>query len=113
MLDRFEDMLGMGVSFSRFSISTRLVHLTTQPILVGISHRVKLVFRIDAQRNGLIPVMPNWPPNLRQYNDFVSGDVVLLDGFAEHDFRKAITVHVGGIKRVDAEVVGCFDMFDA
>lgn len=36
----------------------------------------------------------------------------MLDGFAEHDFRKTVRVNIGGVESVDAQVISCFDVLD-
>jgi len=39
----------------------------------------------------------------------VARNVILLDGFADNDFRGAVGVGVGGIPRVEAGIVGGFE----
>lgn len=66
------------------------------------------VGKLDVHHSGLFA---DGSKALRQYNKFLARDLVLFDGVADHLFRNAVGVDVGGVPGVEATIVSSFEEF--
>lgn len=71
---------------------------------------------LDLLRSGEEQVVPsstcNWEVDFGHDDNFVTGQVELLDSFAEDDFGTTVGVDVSSIEGVDTQVVGSFDVLE-
>lgn len=78
-----------------------------------LTSAVHVVFRLcdilsvhDSSDAGLLA---NVAIALAQNDDFVPRDVILLDRLADDPLANTVTVDIGGVPRVEATVVSCFE----
>lgn len=86
-------------------------HLAAQPGLIHISLSQQFILGQVKQCSTLGIVVDN-TTEFRHNDNLVSREVVGLDCFPEDDLRETVAVHVGRVKRVDAEIIRKLDLLD-
>lgn len=76
---------------------------SAQPSLVDVIFTLLEVLRVPDVYH--VRFFPDRPETLGQQDQFVTWDVVLLDGGADHLFRDSVRIDVGRVPRVEATIV--------